>query len=454
MGILVRLMLMIASVPISVVLYTCFAFVIGFFCSTKQKKKATAAGEGDSSNAKQPNLRVGFVHPDFGIGGAENLVVNAMLALQKKGVTVTMFTAHHDVSHCFEETRGSGPLAKCIKVYGDWLPNTIFGKLYAACAWVRVMYVTLAIGFLYSSEIDAFFVDQVSISIPVLRYFGKPVLFYGHYPDKLLSIKSGSLLKRLYRWPLDFLEEITTAASDLVVVNSKFTRSVFEETFPRVKKQELGVLYPPVDVSVFAKFTTSEPRNPTLFVSLNRFERKKNVALAIHALAKLQKLVDSDVFASVKLIIAGGYDPNNAENIEHLKELETEVAKYSLQEHVEFRTSVSDYMKKELLVTAQAILYTPSKEHFGIVPVEAMTCGTPVIAVNSGGPLESILEGETGFLCESSADAFAEAMASVCGTANAAKVSEMGAKGKQRARELFSLETFADSLYDLVEQLI
>lgn len=203
---IVRLLLMVASVPVSIVLWASLAFVCGFFTSTKKSTRSSTTDD------KKP-MRVGFVHPDFGIGGAENLVVNAMLALQKKNVQVTMFTAHHDVSHCFEETRGHGPLAKCIKVYGDWLPKTIFGKLYAFCAWVRVLYVTLVIGFLYSNELDAFFVDQVSISIPLLRYFGKPVLFYGHYPDKLLSIKSGSLLKRLYRWPLDFLEEITTGMS-------------------------------------------------------------------------------------------------------------------------------------------------------------------------------------------------------------------------------------------------
>lgn len=239
-----------------------------------------------------------------------------------------------------------------------------------------------------------------------------------------------------------------------MVVNSKFTRSVFEATFPRVQKRELGILYPPVDVSVLEQFAPSTPRNPTLFVSLNRFERKKNVALAVHALAKLKEFVPREQFADVKLVVAGGYDPNNAENIEHLKELEVEVAKYALKDHIVFRTSVPDVMKKELLATAQAVLYTPSNEHFGIVPVEAMACGTPVIAVNSGGPLESIVDGETGFLCESSPEAFAAAMAKLCGESNRARAADIGAKGKQRARELFSLEAFADSLHALVESLV
>lgn len=420
-----------------------------------------ATGSRAKSEKDRQPIRVAFLHPDFGIGGAENLVVNAALALQNKGALVTIYTAHHDVTHCFEETRGDGPLAKGVRVYGDWLPRTIVGKLYAACAMLRILYVTLVIALVHAEEVDVFFVDQVSVSIPFLRALAKPVLFYGHFPDKLLSTNaSGSRWKEAYRVPLDWLEEITTAASDRIVVNSKFTRSVFHAAFPRVKEsQELGILYPPVDVTSFELFENQErtklpPRDPNLLVSLNRFERKKNIALAIRALAHLKTIVTTEVFAPLRLVIAGGYDPNNQENLEHLKELQQEVSTLGLGKHVEFKTSVSDFTKKELLLTAQAIVYTPSNEHFGIVPVEAMTCGTPVIAVNSGGPLESIVDDETGFLCESKPEAFGEAMAKVCGHTNASRVAEIGANGRTRARVVFSLETFADTLYGLVENLV
>ena len=45
-------------------------------------------------------LRVCFVHPDLGIGGAEMLVVNAALSLQSRGHDVRIFTGHHDPARC------------------------------------------------------------------------------------------------------------------------------------------------------------------------------------------------------------------------------------------------------------------------------------------------------------------------------------------------------------------
>ncbi len=73
--------------------------------------------------------------------------------------------------------------------------------------------------------------------------------------------------------------------------------------------------------------------------------------------------------------------------------------------------SFTDAERSALLTAAAAVIYTPTNEHFGIVPLEAMAAGRPVLACNSGGPTESVLHGRTGFLAEPEAAAFASAMA-------------------------------------------
>lgn len=151
-------------------------------------------------------VRIAFVHPDLGIGGAERLVVDAGLALKSRGHVVHFFTSHHDKSHCFEETR-NGSLQ--VTAVGDWLPRHCFGYFYAFWAYVRMIYVSLYLVFFSSWRMDVVFCDQVSVCIPVLKLSKARIVFYCHFPDLLLTQRK-SLLKRIYRAPLDWLEEVTT----------------------------------------------------------------------------------------------------------------------------------------------------------------------------------------------------------------------------------------------------
>ena len=72
--------------------------------------------------------------------------------------------------------------------------------------------------------------------------------------------------------------------------------------------------------------------------------------------------------------------------------------------------SFTDEQRAALLAACVAVLYTPQNEHFGIVPLEAMASGRPVIACDSGGPTETVLPGLTGLLCSPSPSHFADAM--------------------------------------------
>ena len=191
-----------------------------------------------------------------------------------------------------------------------------------------------------------------------------------------------------------------------------------------------------------------------VFLSINRFERKKNIGLAIKALGVLhQQLYDTKTvdYKLPGLIIAGGYDVRLAENVEHLQELESLVEDLGLGRHVAFMPSFTDEQRLALLVACQAVIYTPENEHFGIVPIESMATGTPVIACNSGGPKESIETGQTGYLVEPDSDSFADAMEKCL---ESKLISLLGKNSRKRTLDHFSRASFGNSLDAIIQTLV
>ena len=138
---------------------------------------------------------------------------------------------------------------------------------------------------------------------------------------------------------------------------------------------------------------------------MNRYERKKNINLALEAYAEY--LSGKNARQDSILVVAGGYDERLLENVEHHLELVNLAKKLGIMEKVFFLRSISNDQRVQLLQRTNILLYTPANEHFGIVPVEAMHLGCVVIACDSGGPLESIAHGETGFLRTPKADLWA-----------------------------------------------
>lgn len=172
-------------------------------------------------------MKIAFLHPDLGIGGAERLVVDAALALRSKHHEICIFTSHHDENHCFSETK-NGSLKTV--VIGDWLPRCLFGRFYAVFAYLRMIFAAYYLAFRSDFQPDVVFCDQISACIPVLKLKGLKVIFYCHFPDQLLTGRK-SWLKRLYRFPIDWLEEKTTGKADKIVVNSNFTGLVKNFTY-------------------------------------------------------------------------------------------------------------------------------------------------------------------------------------------------------------------------------
>ncbi|ROW16973.1 hypothetical protein VPNG_01156 [Cytospora leucostoma] len=406
-----------------------------------------------------------FFHPDLGIGGAERLVVDAAVGLQDRGHKVVIYTSHCDPQHCFDEAR-DGTLE--VRVRGNTIvPPSILSRFSILCAILRQLHLLISIyrdGELASLRPDAFFVDQLSAGLPLLQYLhpGAPILFYCHFPDLLLAQGRDGWLKRAWRLPFDLIEQWSMSFADAIAVNSRFTRGVVGRTWPAlVRGRELSVVYPCID--------TRPPREDgedallwrdgDIILSLNRFERKKNIALAIKAYAGLPK----EKRKGVKLVVAGGYDPRVSENVSYhseLVELATSLKLSNATVHtlqtalavpaeneVIFLLSIPNALKQSLLRSARLLVYTPSNEHFGIVPIEAMLSGVPVLAANTGGPVETVVEGETGWL-RGPADVpeWTRVMDRVLNELDGEQLAEMSRRGAERVRENFAVTQMAERL--------
>ena len=123
----------------------------------------------------------------------------------------------------------------------------------------------------------------------------------------------------------------------------------------------------------------------------------------------------------------------------------------NLIDHVTFIRSFSDQEKLALFARCLCLIYTPTNEHFGIVPIEAMYMRRPVIAVNTGGPLETVIHGETGYLCEPNEEAFSDAMQTVMEKLDLTET--FGKKGREHVLDNFSFDAFRGNLDNIVCRL-
>ena len=124
----------------------------------------------------------------------------------------------------------------------------------------------------------------------------------------------------------------------------------------------------------------------------------------------------------------------------------------NLDKNVSLLRSISDLEKSDLLRNSFCLLYTPINEHFGIVPIEAMYCGKPVIATNTGGPLETVSDNKTGFLVSPNADEFADKMKKLVSNSNLQQ--SLGKAARIRVINYFSFNAFEEKLNKVLDSLV
>lgn len=182
---------------------------------------------------------------------------------------------------------------------------------------------------------------------------------YTKHHSPLMRLAIAKTLSKVRQWDFE-----ASGRPNVLLANSKHVRQ-------RIKKywrRDSEVVYPPVDVMRF----TPTGNHEDYFLIVSALTPFKNIELAIRTFNKIRR----------KLVIIG--DGAQREWLQSISE-----------DNIEFLGRKEDHVVRDYLEHCRALIF-PGEEDFGIVPVEAMAAGKPVLAYGKGGVLESVQAGISG----------------------------------------------------------
>jgi glycosyltransferase involved in cell wall biosynthesis len=224
---------------------------------------------------------------------------------------------------------------------------------------------------------------------------------------------------------------LTAQRPDVIVANS-------QETQRRIKKfwrRDSVVIYPPVDLPKTKRYPLDANG---YYLYVGRLAKMKGVDLAIKACNELKLPLK---------VVGSGAGEDYLRSIAARPPSAAASGAAGRGETIEFLGSVDDEQLAELYAGCRAVIFPAEDEDFGIVPVEAMAYGKPVIAHNSGGVKETVVDGKTGMLFDD---------LSVGGLVKAIKKlqiinAKFQIKDIKKQAERFGKERFQDEMRKLVE---
>lgn len=209
-----------------------------------------------------------------------------------------------------------------------------------------------------------------------------------------------------------------------------------------------GGLAPPERIAVAhpgiaaERIRLSPVREPFFFLP-GRIMWTKNIELGIEAFLRFRDRTPEG--ARFRLIVAGMMDEKSRPYLERLRALAGDTPA------VEFVLNPTDAEMAELYWRCYGLLFTAFNEDWGMTPIEGMAHGKPVVAVDRGGPRETVTSGENGLLVPDHPDAFAGAMDRLAG--DPAFAERLGLNGLERARR-FTWPCFVDEFDGRMEALV
>lgn len=316
-------------------------------------------------SASQP--KVAIVH-DWLIGGGAERVVEQLHFLYPEAPIYTSYC-----SPAWRQKLGN-------RVRTGWLQAWPFSRLRKFIPFLRIWWfsrldlrqydVVIA-----SSGAEAKGVKRLKPGAKLIAYIHAPTHYYWSRYDEYIQHPGLGIFDWLGRFGLKLLVgplrnwDLKSAGQpDALVANSSYTAEQIKKYYGR----ESTVIHPPVDIERFEQAFVSQHPPRQGFVIAGRQTPYKRIDLAVEACSKIN--------APLTVI---GNGPDHA----RLQKM----AGPSIQ----FLTNVPDAYIPQHFATAQAFIF-PGLDDFGIVAVEALAAGTPVIAYKAGGALDYVEPGRTG----------------------------------------------------------
>ncbi len=323
-------------------------------------------------------MNILYFHPHFTYpGGAGKFVLETGERLAKMGHNVTVLAQSGDPKIIKDY-----PDVK-FKFIGGPLPNTISHWVRFPLLMKRIFKVTkdMDIDVIFPQVFPAnywgFLYKREHPEIPCIWYCHEPSAFVHNYeiingldePMKTLTLVSNPIMKQVDKYIVNF--------ADKVLTNSFFSSN----NIKRIYNRDSIVVYPGVDIS---KFKPVEKKENYIF-SIGRLTKFKRMDLLLKSMVRLKD-------KNIHLYIGGdGEEKNNLVSMS--KEL-------GIFDDVTFLGKVPESQLNSYYSKAKAVIFPTNGEPFGIVPIEAMASGTPVIAGINGGVVESVIDGVTGYLVD------------------------------------------------------
>lgn len=277
------------------------------------------------------------------------------------------------------------------------------------------------------SEYDVILSSSHAVAKGVLTHAGQLHITYMHTPIryawdlyfrylKEAGLQSGlkGLIAKKILHNIRLWDSTTANRPDAYIANSRY----IARRIAKVYGKKAEVIYPPVEVDSF----TLEEKKDNYYMTASRMVPYKKIDVIVEAFSKMPEK---------KLIVIGdGPDFNKikqkaSKNIELLGYQPFEVLKTTMQK-------------------AKAFVFA-AEEDFGIIPVEAQACGTPVIAYGKGGACETVKEGETGLFFDD------QRVESLIKAVEAFEKEEFDPQAIRRHAMQFSKERFEKEYYGFIE---